>query len=225
MPEPITREWIDLKISQITALANDISGIMWVHDLRDGSVLYVSPKGLKFLGASSKEIQGMNPQEYDERFLNPLDARHNAPKLLRLLKSNTRNILTLFQRIRHGRSGEWIWHMSSTQIVVRDGSKKPVLGLTIAFRIDTVPEITAKANRLLEEAAFLRDHQEFFVKLSKREEDILRLLALGKSSAEIADQLCISIATADTHRRNIKQKLNTNSFYELCQYARAFDLI
>jgi DNA-binding CsgD family transcriptional regulator len=225
MSEPISIEWINLKIAQVTSLADDISGMMMVHDLRDGSLLYVSPRGLEFLGISMGEIKGMSLEEYYGRFLNPADAIDFAPKLLNLVQNNNDEILTLFHRIRHAESNEWVWHMSSMKIITRDTSEKPVLGLTISFRLDKVPEVTAKANRVLEETAFLREHQEDFAKLGKREEEILKLLALGKSSAEIANELCISTATADTHRKNIKHKLNTNSFYELCQYARAFDLI
>jgi DNA-binding CsgD family transcriptional regulator len=50
-------------------------------------------------------------------------------------------------------------------------------------------------------------------------------MALGKTSAETATQLFISTSTVETHRKNIKQKLDTNSYYEVCKYARAFDLI
>jgi DNA-binding CsgD family transcriptional regulator len=224
MSEPISREWIHLKISQITALAAHISGMMMVHDMRDGSLLYVSPKGLKFLGVSFEEIKGISPEEFDMRFLNPLDSPDRVRKP-DPVNADKDNIVTLFHRIREGETKEWVWHTSSTQVVIRDADDKPVLGLTIAFRIDRAPEITTKANRVLEETAFLREHQHNFSKLGKREEEILKLLALGKSSVEIAQELCISIATADTHRRNIKHKLKTNSFYELCQYARAFDLI
>jgi hypothetical protein len=48
---------------------------------------------------------------------------------------------------------------------------------------------------------------------------------LGKSTTEIATELFISATTAETHRRNIKQKLNAPTIFELSQYARAFDLI
>jgi DNA-binding CsgD family transcriptional regulator len=47
---------------------------------------------------------------------------------------------------------------------------------------------------------------------------VLRLVALGKSSCEIADELFISIETVNTHRKLIKQKLGIS-------YAHAFDVI
>ena len=53
-------------------------------------------------------------------------------------------------------------------------------------------------------------------RLSKREEEILRLTALGKSNAEIAEELFISQLTVSTHRKNIKRILgdaNLVSYY------------
>jgi DNA-binding CsgD family transcriptional regulator len=50
-------------------------------------------------------------------------------------------------------------------------------------------------------------------------------MALGKSSSETAIELFISLGTVDTHRKNIRNKLETKSYFELTQYARSFDLI
>lgn len=47
--------------------------------------------------------------------------------------------------------------------------------------------------------------------LSAREKDIIRLVARGLSNKEIADQLCLSVHTVTTHRRNLSQKLNVHS--------------
>lgn len=95
----------------------------------------------------------------------------------------------------------------------------------MAFPIDSMHHMTAKAGRLLEENNFLRKNFHLFSKLSKREIEILHLMALGKSALETADQLYISLHTVQTHRKNIRQKLGTNSFFNLSQYARAFDLL
>lgn len=55
--------------------------------------------------------------------------------------------------------------------------------------------------------------------LGKRETEVLRLLSSGKRSAEIAQELGITVATIEVHRRNIKQKLGLYSTAELTSYA------
>lgn len=49
------------------------------------------------------------------------------------------------------------------------------------------------------------------LKLSPREEDILRLLARGHRSKEIADDLSIGVGTVNTHIRHIYEKLHVRS--------------
>jgi DNA-binding NarL/FixJ family response regulator len=56
-------------------------------------------------------------------------------------------------------------------------------------------------------------------KLSGREREILQLIAEGKSSAEIADALHISVRTVDTHRHNLMEKLRIHSIAGLTRFA------
>jgi DNA-binding NarL/FixJ family response regulator len=55
--------------------------------------------------------------------------------------------------------------------------------------------------------------------LSERENEVLRLLALGHTNQEIAKQLFISVRTAETHRAHIMQKLRLSTRAELVLYA------
>ena len=63
------------------------------------------------------------------------------------------------------------------------------------------------------------------INLSTREQEIVRLIALGLSNKEIADRLCISVHTATTHRRNIVAKLDIHSPAGLTIYAIANHLV
>jgi len=55
--------------------------------------------------------------------------------------------------------------------------------------------------------------------LGAREREVLQLVAEGKSSAEAARQMHISIKTIETHRRNIVRKLGLHGTAELTKYA------
>ena len=52
-----------------------------------------------------------------------------------------------------------------------------------------------------------------------REQEVLVLLAFGHTNAEIADKLCISERTVETHRNNIMSKLELKSRAELVRFA------
>lgn len=55
--------------------------------------------------------------------------------------------------------------------------------------------------------------------LTKRESEVLPLIADGKSSAEIAMQLRIAVGTAEVHRRNIFRKLGMHNVADLIKYS------
>jgi DNA-binding NarL/FixJ family response regulator len=55
--------------------------------------------------------------------------------------------------------------------------------------------------------------------LTTREKEILKLIAEGKSSKEIADLLFISVRTAEHHRANLMVKLNVKKTADLVRYA------
>ena len=55
--------------------------------------------------------------------------------------------------------------------------------------------------------------------LTERELEILRLIALGHTNAEIAGQLYLSVRTVETHRAHIQQKLRRTTRAELVRYA------
>ena len=61
--------------------------------------------------------------------------------------------------------------------------------------------------------------------LSEREVDVLRLIALGNTNAEIAAQLFLSVRTVETHRSHIQQKLRLSTRAELVGYALERGLI
>jgi len=61
--------------------------------------------------------------------------------------------------------------------------------------------------------------------LSPRETEVLRLMALGHTNPEIAEQLSLSVRTVETHRSHVQQKLGLDSRPELTRYALKNGLI
>ncbi len=55
--------------------------------------------------------------------------------------------------------------------------------------------------------------------LTPREREVLKLVAEGKSSKEIANLLFISVSTVNNHRASIMEKLNLNKATDLVKYA------
>lgn len=77
------------------------------------------------------------------------------------------------------------------------------------------PSISAKVNQWLENP----DLPETSSPLTKRESQILKMIAQGKTSLQIANSLKISKYTVDTHRKNIHKKLDISTNTGLVKYA------
>lgn len=63
------------------------------------------------------------------------------------------------------------------------------------------------------------------LQLTKREIEVIKLIAEGLTSQDIADKLFISPRTVDTHRRNLLQKLNVKNTAELIKYAIKHNIV
>jgi two-component system response regulator NreC len=61
--------------------------------------------------------------------------------------------------------------------------------------------------------------------LSAREVEVLRMIALGYTNAEIAERLYLSIRTVESHRAHIQQKLRRSSRADLVRYALDHGLV
>jgi two-component system response regulator NreC len=61
--------------------------------------------------------------------------------------------------------------------------------------------------------------------LTEREREVLRLIALGHTNSEIAEQLYLSVRTVESHRAHIQQKLRLSTRAELVRFALDHKLI
>jgi len=81
--------------------------------------------------------------------------------------------------------------------------------------------LTSPASELLLER-FLNKGQEHSGSLSvltAREREVLQLIAEGSTNKEIAERLCVSSRTVETHRAHIMTKLKVDSVPDLVRYA------
>jgi DNA-binding NarL/FixJ family response regulator len=57
------------------------------------------------------------------------------------------------------------------------------------------------------------------IKLTEREREVLQLIAEGNTSPQIAEKLGIGVRTVETHRANLKAKLNLSTNADIVRYA------
>ena len=212
-------------VAEVAATADLHPGVTIVHNLVTEGIEYMSRRGLELLQISLPALQALGA-DYSHRFFNPVDARDYMPRLYELVTLDDPTcVVSFFQQVRTTENPEYTWYFSTTRVLLRDAEQGPLLLITTASPIDPLHHVTHKVSRLLEENNFLRQHAPRFASLTRREREVLRLLALGHTAPQIGTELFLATQTVETHRRNLRQKLRAESLFELGQYARAFDLI
>jgi DNA-binding CsgD family transcriptional regulator len=212
-------------VAEVAATADLHPGVTIVHNLLTDGIEYMSRRGLALLQISLPALQALGA-DYYRRFFNPVDAQDYMPRVYELLQSaDPTCVVSFFQQVRTTENPEYTWYFSATRVLLRDAALGPLLLITTASPIDPLHHVTHKVSRLLEENNFLRQHAPIFASLTRREREVLRLLALGHTAPQIGAELFLATQTVETHRRNLRHKLQADSQFELGQYARAFDLI
>lgn len=213
------------KLDALAAIAPELPCVVIVLNLSDFSAEYMCPRGLRQLGTTMEELKALGGG-YLHKYFNPEDVDNSTPDLLALIEQNNEDeVVSFFQQVRFASDPGWHWHLSTVKIFMKDPHGRPSHVIVQAHTVNSIEHITMKVTRLLEENTFLRENQAVFSSLTKREKEVLRLLALGKDSKKIAADLYISSKTVKTHRKNLRKKLNIQSAYDITLFAQAFDLI
>lgn len=124
----------------------------------------------------------------------------------------------LRQALKGGASGYLLKKAADVELIaaiqaVMRGDMYVHPSMTRALLEDVVPPMPAT------------DEKDLWATLSDREQEVLRLVALGYTSKEIADQLALSVKTVDTYRARGMEKLELRSRAALVRFALANGLL
>lgn len=227
---------------------SDSSAPYLVSCLEQPAILYLSPRFKDITGYDCRKFiaEGL---PFWFSFIHPADVQAVVGTITRaqheLMTVNPRPAapMTLEYRITR-RDGQVIWIREFKQIIFyRDGKKDHILGCLHDITAAKAAEQTAvrallkrdkAAHGLLEVAVSyqLSDRPErggaampAFPRISAREKQVLRLVAAGQASKQIAAELAISENTVETHRRHLLEKFKVNSSTALVKEAHRRCLI
>lgn len=116
--------------------------------------------------------------------------------------------------------------MENDPAYAREALQTGVLGYVLKEAVDkelvNAVQLAAAGRTYLQPelgARLAADPAEDADDLSERELDVLRLIALGHTNVEIAENLFLSVRTVESHRANIQQKLQVTKRSELVNHA------
>ncbi|HRH49677.1 MAG TPA: helix-turn-helix transcriptional regulator [Panacibacter sp.] len=132
-------------------------------------------------------------------------------------------VYSFFYRSNKDASLEAEWFLSSSRLNKCDeGFPKELVIFT--YCLQSFGDIKKRLYQVLENNEFFKENFNKVANLTKREKEIIGLLAKGMSTAKIANMLFISVHTVNTHRKNINQKLVIKNIAGLLKFTDVFDL-
>jgi len=117
-----------------------------------------------------------------------------------------------------------VFESSNISILLKDSSAED-LQSALKQALKGERYISSSISNLLFEATKSKKTEHNDRVLTQTEKEILREMALGKSTREIAELRHASIHTITTHRKNIFRKIEVNNVYEATKYAIRAGLI
>ncbi len=220
-------------------MALDGSGLgFWDWNVSTGETTF-SQRWCSMLGYQSDEIEA-NVGAW-ERLIHPED----APIVLAGVQAHMQGETADYEsehRLRH-KDGHWVWVLGRGKVMERDAQGRPLRMTGVHLDISHRKQLKSEGADLLRRIAALigelgdgsranapQDRDLFeeapaLQGLTLRQREVLRQVALGRSSAEIARHLQIAPATVTTHRRDLMHKLDLHSTAELTRFAIQHKLI
>jgi two-component system response regulator NreC len=215
---------------------NSITRVLLADDhavLRSGlRLLLTGTKEYEIVGEASSGTETLTLAERLQPDLILLDLSMPAlgglealPTLRKLVPSARILILTMHddpqylrQALKHGASGYVLKKAADAELLsamraVLRGEVYVHPSMTRVLLEDILPEAQS------------RNHEQSWEALSEREQEVLKMVALGHTSAEIADSLGLSAKTVETYRARGMEKLGLRSRAALVKFALQEGLI
>ncbi|NJY62712.1 helix-turn-helix transcriptional regulator [Salinimicrobium sp. CDJ15-81-2] len=198
-------------------------GVIVIHEFEGFKPVFMTSNGLQLLGLSLEELIAIK-EDYQKLFFN----RDFMGDYLQNLKSmiardGISETYTVFHQVMI--EEQFHWYAGSLKVFHADSELRPTHTITHAVPLEDYNWTMKRAQGLLEETEFARKNLKKFSGLSSREKEVLAHTVPGLKTAEIAKKLGVSAETISSHLKSIKRKLDTNSSFELAEFARAFDLL
>lgn len=205
-------------LDQLRFLKNIVSNLniaIFIHDLKKLRHIWTNNNYYNIIGYSDTEIKQLGP-EWARNNYHPDDI-HIVKERIDYFTQNIGEAYSGVYRIKH-KLGYWVWVYSNTVVFKRDTSGYPdqLLGICIDFSDNF--KTMKQFKELFKENQQLKNQLQI-EKLTKREREIIKLIAHGKTGQDIADNLHISLSTVNNHRKHILIKIGLHNIAELSHFA------
>lgn len=202
----------------------------WDWDMATGK-FYFDQRTLSMLGFDSGQLA---PEIASWESLSHPKEEHDVKKTLAAHISGETASYEIERRLRH-HDGHWVWILERGKIIRRTLDGTPLRMTGTLENITHRRQLEGESTKLLSQIEVLMRNalrsptdevSELPIQrlkktdgLTRRQLEVLRLVATGQTSSEIATTLNIARDTVETHRRDLMRRLGLHSVAELTKLA------
>jgi DNA-binding CsgD family transcriptional regulator len=191
--------------------------LVHIRNQKTGAIVWCNACWERILGLPRDEIVA-NSIEILRAIIHPDDFAQIRMSNEHYLSKNTENFGGLI-RVRFPGHKEWRWLTGISTIISKDGAGVPLETLAVFLDFSQVIHTESQLREALQEVLRKR-YSEALIKITGREKHVLQLIISGLNSEQIASKLFISRHTVESHRKNIRMKLNVKNTSELISLAK-----
>ncbi len=199
-------------------------GVLLNH--KKGNNVFMNKLTCQALNCTLDEIKSLGVKYSSSILFNEDELLRATPQINALYQSNDQSkLLPMYQRIRPLGSNFHEWVFNTSKLFLRHGEDVPCQRILTVIPVRQMGNMSNQINRVLDENNYMRKHFKKFALLTKREKEIITLVANGSDNPLIAEKLFISRRTVEQHRKNIRRKLGFKHIFEILKFAEAFELV
>ena len=206
----------DEGLERIKQTLHEENEILWINDHQTLKPVFVNDRGRAYYGFESCELLDVGFELYNQ-FLDP-DHFDDVHTTISFFANNPSDVHRMTYRVKRA-EGDWRWTYSLGKAINYSANGHPKYVLSIVYDVEEL------VNQVFRSKVLSREEQrslKAFQSLTKREKEILRLIAAEYTSHEIGEKLFIEASTVDTHRKNIIKKLGVKSSIGIVKFSILF---
>lgn len=185
-----------------------------INDFSTARNIYFNKYCHERLGYTLQDIEELK-DAFFAKITHPDDFASIIVSINYLIKNPNSQFACVYRSI--CKNGEIFWGYTITS-VYRMRNNAPWQFVNIIFDVMEEMKTEQQLVILLKENSALKN-KLLLSSLTKREKEIVSLIAAGKTDIEISNTLFISVHTSKSHRKNILHKLNLSRSSDLVRFA------
>lgn len=191
--------------------------LVHIRDQKTGGFIWCNATWERVLALPREQIVA-NSREILRTLIHPEDLALLRVSNEHYLSRNRMNFGGLI-RVRFPGQKEWRWLTGISTVIRKDGEGVPLETLAVFLDFSQVVHTESQLREALREVLRSR-YSEALIKITGREKRVIQLLSSGLNTEQIASKLFISRHTVESHRKNIRMKLNVRNTSELISLAK-----